>query len=83
LVRRVDAVRPTPPKVDIRTKPSEEQLAHMLESTLRDDPENNDELLTFSLLECLSTYTFMPTTMLISIAVILETMKSTTPSLGK
>jgi hypothetical protein len=38
LERKVDAVIPTPlPNVETRRKPSEEQLAHVLESALRDD----------------------------------------------
>jgi hypothetical protein len=83
LVRRVDTVTPTPPNAEIRTKPSEEQLAHVLESTLRDEPENKDDTLSFRFIECLSTYTFMLTTMPRRIDVIFERMKPATASLGK
>jgi len=83
LVRKVDIVTPTPPKADIRTKPSEEKLAHVLESTLRDEPENKDDTLSFRFIECLNTYTFMLTTMPIRIDVIFERRKPATASLGK
>jgi hypothetical protein len=34
------------PKIDVSTKPSdEEQLAHTVESMLKDEPENNEEAL--------------------------------------
>ena len=83
MVKKVDTVTPTPPKADIRTKPSEEQLAHVLESTLRDEPENKDDTLSFLFIECLSTYTFMLTTMPRRIDEIFERRKPTTASLGK
>ena len=35
--RKADAVTPIPPNVETRRTPSEEQLAHVLESALRDD----------------------------------------------
>jgi len=83
LVRKVDNVTPVPPKVDIKTKPSEEQLAHILESTLRDDPENNDDVLTFSFFDCTSTYTFILMTSPIRMAVMFEIIKSMVASPGK
>ena len=83
MVRKVDIFTPTPPKVDIKTKPSEEQLAHILESTLRDDPENNDEVLTFSFFDCTSTYTFILMTSPIRMAVMFEIIKSMVASPGK
>jgi hypothetical protein len=83
LVKKVDTVTPTPPKADIRTKPSEEQLAQVLESTLRDEPENKEDTLSLRFIECLSTYTFMLNTMPRRIDVIFERMKPVTASLGK
>ncbi len=82
MVRKADTVTPAPPKADIRTKPSEEQLAHVLESTLRDEPENKDDTLTFSFFECLRSYTFMLTTMPIRIDVIFERTKLATARLA-
>ena len=61
--RKVDAVIPTPlPNVETRRKPSEEQLAHVLEITLRIDPEKNEPTLIFKPLECFNIYTFILTT---------------------
>ena len=42
---------PMLPNVDINRNPTDEQLLHTLDTMLRDDPENNDFLLIFSL-EC-------------------------------
>ena len=81
--RKVEAVIPAPPNVDSRINPSEEQLAHVLESTLRDEPENKDDILSFLFIECLSTYTFMLTTMPKRMDVIFERRKPATASLGK
>ena len=36
--RKVEAAIPAPPNVDSRINPSEEQLAHVLESTLTVEP---------------------------------------------
>ena len=83
MVRNVDTDTPTAPKVEIRTKPSEEQLAQVLESTLRDEAENKEDTLTFSFFKCRSTYTFMLTTIPIRIDIIFERMKPATASLGK
>jgi hypothetical protein len=83
LVRKADTVTPAPPKADIRIKPMEEQLAQVLESTLRVEPENRDDKLTFSFFECLSTYTFMLTTKPMRIDVIFERTKPATASPGK
>ena len=45
---------PILPNVDIKRKPTDEQLLHTPDMMLNDDPENNDSLLIFSL-ECLIT----------------------------
>jgi hypothetical protein len=42
LDRKVEAVIPAPPNVDSRINPSEEQLVHVLESTLTIEPGNRD-----------------------------------------
>jgi len=65
-------VTPNPPKVDIRRNPNEEQLAQVLERTLKDEPENNDRIPTFKPFECFMTNTFMLTTTPARTAVIFE-----------
>lgn len=40
--RKVEAAIPAPPNVDSRINPSEEQLAHVLESTLTVEPGKKD-----------------------------------------
>ena len=47
--RNVDAVTPTPPNVETRRKPNEEQLAHVLDSTLKVDPEKMKQQLSSNL----------------------------------
>jgi hypothetical protein len=83
LERRVDAVIPTPPKVDTSKKPNEEQLAHVLEIILRVEPEKNEPILIFKPLECFNTYTFILTTIPMRTAVIVESMNPNTASLGR
>jgi hypothetical protein len=46
---------PAPPSVEIRRKPSEEQLAQVLERIPMVEPEKKEVALNFILLECLST----------------------------
>ena len=81
--RKVDAVIPTPPNVEIRRKPSEEQLAHVLEITLKVDPEKNEPIFIFEPLECFNTYTFILTTIPKRTAVIVETINPNTASSGR
>ena len=81
--RIVDAVMPTPPNVETRRKPSDEQLAHVLESTLIVEPEKNELRLILDLSKCLSTCTFMLTTIPKRIAVTFERIKPTCASCGK
>ena len=81
--RIVDTVTPTPPNVETRRKPSEEQLAHVLESTLIVEPEKNEAKLVSDLCECLSTYMFMLTMMPRRIAVMFERTKPTNASSGR
>ena len=51
---KVEIVIPAAPSVEIRRNPREEQLAHVLEITLRDEPEKNEAVFIF-LFECLNT----------------------------
>jgi hypothetical protein len=51
---KAEAVTPTIPSVEIRKNPSGEQLTHILESTLSEDPESNEALRIF-IIECLNT----------------------------
>ncbi len=73
---------PAPPNVETRRNPSEEQLAHVLESTPTVDPEKNDAKLIFTF-ECLNRYTFIPTTIPRSIEIIFERIDPTTASFGR
>jgi hypothetical protein len=72
-----------PPKVETRTKPIDEQLAHMLEIMLRVEPEKSQPMVTLKFPEYFNTYTFILTTILISIAVIVERINPTTASSGR
>ena len=45
---------PTLPNIDIKRKPTDEQLPHTPDIMLKEDPESNDPLLILSL-ECLNT----------------------------
>jgi hypothetical protein len=49
----LEAMIPIPPNVDIKRKPTDEQLLHTLDMMPSDDPENNDLLLIFRL-KCLT-----------------------------
>jgi hypothetical protein len=82
LDRKVEAAIPAPPKVDTRRNPNEEQLAHVLESTLTVEPEKNEARFIFNF-ECFKTYTFMLTTIPKSIEAIVERIKPTTASSGR
>jgi len=83
LERKVDAVTPTPPNVETRRKPIDEQLAHVLEITLKVEPEKNEPTLIFKPLECFNKYTFILTTIPISTAVIVERMNPNIASSGR
>jgi hypothetical protein len=83
LERKVDAVTPTPPKVDTSRKPNEEQLAHVLEIILRVEPEKNEPIFIFKPLECFNTYMFILTTIPMRTAVIVERMNPNTASSGR
>ena len=48
--RKLDTVNPTPPNVETRRKPTDEQLAHVLEITLKVEPEKNEPKLSSNLL---------------------------------
>jgi hypothetical protein len=47
LERKVEIVIPAPPNVDTRRKPSEEQLAQVLERTPIEEPEKKEVALIF------------------------------------
>jgi hypothetical protein len=72
LERNADAVTPMPPNVETRRKPTEEQLARVLEIILNVEPEKSEPIITLSFLECFTIYTFILTTIPIRIAVIVE-----------
>jgi hypothetical protein len=69
LERNVDAVTPIPPNVETSRKPTDEQLAHVLEIMLRVEAEKTEPISIFRFLECFTIYTFILTTIPISIAV--------------
>ena len=73
---------PAPPNVETSRNPSEEQLAHVLESTLKVDPDKNDLTLIFNF-ECLNTNMFMLTIIPRITEVIFVRIKPTTASGGK
>jgi len=79
---KAEAVTPAAPSVEARKNPREEQLTHILESTLSDDPESNEVLRIF-IFECLNTYMFILTTIPNSIAIMFARIKPTTASSGR
>ena len=81
--RNVNAVTPTPPNVETRRKPNEEQLAHVLDSTLKVDPEKNEAAVIFKPFEFLNIYTFMLTTTPMRTAVMFERINPVTASSGR
>jgi hypothetical protein len=83
LERNVDAVTPIPPKVETRRKPTDEQLAHMLEITLRVEPEKSEPMVTFKFSEYFNIYTFILTTIPTSIADVVERINPITASSGR
>ena len=82
MVRKVEAAIPAPPNVDTMRNPSEEQLAHVLESTLTVDPEKKDAGFIFNF-ECFKTYMFMLTIIPNNIEVSVERIKPITASAGR
>jgi hypothetical protein len=83
LERNADAVTPTLPNVDTRRKPTDEQLAHMLEIMLRVEPEKSEPMVTFKFFEYFNMYTFILTTMPISIASMVERINPIAASSGR
>jgi len=73
---------PVVPNIDTRRNPREEQLAHVLESTLRAEPENKDVRLDLTT-EFLNTYKFILTTIPKNIEVKVERIKPRIASSGK
>ena len=81
--RNVDAVTPIPPNVETRRKPTDEQLAHVLEIMLRVEPEKSEPTYTLKFPECFTIYTFILTTIPRRIAVIVERINPITASSGR
>lgn len=81
--RNVDAVTPIPPNVETRRKPTDEQLAQVLEIKLSVEPEKSELIVTFRFPECFIIYTFILTTIPIRIAVIVERINPITASSGR
>jgi hypothetical protein len=80
--RKLDTTIPSPPKVDIRRNPIEEQLIHVLDNILKPVPENNDDLLIPNF-ECFITYAFILTKIPSSMELMFVKMKLTLASSGK
>ena len=76
-------VIPTPPNADTRRKPTEEQLAQVLEIKLKVEPEKNEPKLILMPFECLITYKFMLTTVPIRTAVKVDRMNPVIASSGR
>ena len=70
------------PKIETRRNPNEEQLAHVLESTLTVEPEKKEASPIFNF-ECLNTYTFILTTIPKRIEVTVARMNPITASSGR
>jgi hypothetical protein len=84
LERKADVAAPIPPNVETIRKPSEEQLAHVPETMLRVDPENNETKPSFfKSFECFNTKTFKLMTVPIRTAIVDERIKSTLASSGR
>jgi hypothetical protein len=82
LERNVDAVTPTPPNVETRRKPTDEQLAHVLEIMLSVEPEKSEPIVTFRFPKCFI-YTFILITIPIRMADIVERINPITASSGR
>jgi hypothetical protein len=72
---------PSPPNVEIRRNPIEEQLAQALEVIPKIEPENKD--LSNLIFAFLTTYTFIATNIPINTEVIFVIMNPDTASSGK
>jgi hypothetical protein len=80
--RKLDTTIPSPPKVDMRRKPIEEQQTHVLDKMLKPVPENNDDLLIPNF-ECFIIYVFMLTKTPSNMELMLVRMKLMVASSGK
>jgi hypothetical protein len=69
--------------VDTRRKPTDEQLAHVLEIMLNVEPEKSEPIVTFRFPECFTIYTFILTTIPIRTADIVERINPTNASSGR
>ena len=73
---------PAAPNVDTSKNPSEEQLAHVLESMPSEDPEKNEVAFIF-IFEFLNMYMFIPTTIPNNMEVMVARINPTTASSGR
>ena len=69
--------------METRRKPTDEQLAHMLEIMLRVELEKSDPMVTFKFPEYFNMYTFILTIIPIRIAVIVERINPIVASSGR
>ena len=82
MVRKDEAAIPAPPNVETMRNPSEEQLAHVLESTLMVEPEKKEARFIFNF-ECFKTYRFILTIIPNNIEVSVVRIKPITASSGR
>ena len=69
--------------METRRKPTDEQLAQVLEIMLRVEPEKSEPISIFRFLECFIMYRFILITIPISIAVIVERINPIIASSGR
>ena len=81
--RNIEVVSPIPPKVETRRKATDEQLTHILEITLKVEPEISEPMVSFKFSEYFNTYTFILTTVPMSIADIVERINPINASSGR
>ena len=72
-----------PPNVETRRKPTDKQLAQVLEIILNVEPEKSEPIVTLRFPECLTIYVFILTTIPIRIPVIVERINPATASSGR
>ena len=80
MVRNPVAIIPAPPKVEIIKNPTDEQLAHVLDTIPKREPESND--LSNLRSAFLSTYTFIGNTIAKRIALVFVIMNPSIASSG-
>jgi hypothetical protein len=83
LERNIDVVTPIPPKVETRRNATDEQLTHMFEIMLKVEPEISEPMVSFKFSEYFNTYTFILTTIPMSIADVVERINPNAASSGR